>query len=276
MTAVLITGCSSGIGRAAASRLGRHRDLTVYATARKPETLADLAEQGCRTLALDVTGEESMAAAVRTIEQEHGAVGVLVNNAGFGEYGTIEETSLDRVRTQFETNVFGAARLIQLVLPGMRAAGRGRIVNVSSMGGRFVFPASGYYHASKYAVEAISDALRFEVAKFGITVTIVEPGMIRTAFTDGAAESLARSSTPDGSYAKLSAVFDEQMAKSYRSPLLSAQPTTAARAIERAVVARRPRTRYLVTPAARALVHTRRLLGARMFDAYLRMQFRGA
>jgi NAD(P)-dependent dehydrogenase (short-subunit alcohol dehydrogenase family) len=144
MTVVLITGCSSGIGRAAASRLARHRDLIVYATARKPESLADLAEQGCRTLALDVTDERSMATAVRSIEQEHGAVDALVNNAGFGEYGTIEETSLDRVLTQFETNVFGSARLIQLVLPGMRAAGRGRIVNVSSTGGRFAFPASGY------------------------------------------------------------------------------------------------------------------------------------
>jgi short-subunit dehydrogenase len=125
-------------------------------------------------------------------------------------------------------------------------------------------------------VEAISDALRFEVAKFGVVVSIVEPGMIRTAFGDGAAESLGRSSTPDGSYAALNAAFEEQMASRYRSPLLSAPPATAAKAIERAVTARRPRTRYLLTPAARALVHARRLLGARAFDAYLRMQFRGA
>ena len=164
MTAVLITGCSSGIGRAAALRLARRRDLTVYASARRPESLDDLARAGCEVVGLDVTDEASMVAAVTRVVAAHGAVDVLVNNAGYGEFGTVEETALSKVREQFETNVFGLARLIQLVLPGMRAAGRGRVVNVSSMGGRLVFPVGGYYHASKYAVEAISDALRFEVS----------------------------------------------------------------------------------------------------------------
>jgi NAD(P)-dependent dehydrogenase (short-subunit alcohol dehydrogenase family) len=276
MTAVLITGCSSGIGRATALRLARRRDLTVYASARKVDTLTDLAAAGCRVLSLDVTDEESMAAAVRTIETEHKAVGVLVNNAGYGEYGTIEETSLQRVRAQFETNVFGLARLTQLVLPGMRAAGRGRVVNISSMGGRLVFPTGGYYHASKYAVEAISDALRFEVAPFGISVVLIEPGLIRTGFGDTVTRTLAGSAVADGPYAALTATSDAQTRQSYRSRLLAVEPPAVARVVDRAIRARRPKARYVVTPAARMLVHTRRLFGARVFDAFLRMQYRTA
>lgn len=273
MTVVLITGCSSGIGAASALRLAR-RGLTVYASARRPQALSELVAAGCRPLALDVTDEASMRAAVGAVEQAHGAVDVLVNNAGYGEYGTVEEVGLDRVRAQFETNVFGLARLCQLVLPGMRGRGAGRIVNVSSMGGRLVFPGGGYYHASKYAVEAISDALRFEVAPFGVRVSVVEPGLIRTGFGETAAGTLARSGSLAGPYAGLNRAVDESMARSYRSRTLSATPDAVARVIERAVTARRPRSRYVVTPAAKALVHTRRLLGAPVWDAYLRAQFR--
>ncbi len=275
-TAVLITGTSSGIGRAAVLRLARRADLTVYATARRTEAIADLAEAGARTLALDVTDEKSMRTAVEAVQNEHGAIGALVNNAGYGEYGTIEETDLDGVRRQFETNVFGLARLTQLVLPGMREAGRGRIVNIGSMGGRMTFPAGGYYHASKYAVEAITDALRFETAPFGIKVSLIEPGVIRTPFADTATGTLTQSAAPDGPYAALNAATDHQMAQTYRSALLSAPPETVAKVIERAVTGSRPRTRYLITPAAKTLVHTRRLLGGRAFDAYLRLQWRGA
>lgn len=275
-TAVLITGTSSGIGAAAALRLVRHPEFTVYATARRPEALDGLVQAGARALALDVTDEQSMAAAVATVEAEHGSVGVLVNNAGYGEYGTIEETGLDDVRREFETNVFGLSRMTQLVLPGMRDAGRGRIINVGSMGGRLVFPAGGYYHASKYAVEALTDALRFEVAPFGITVSLIEPGLIRTGFGGTAARTLAGSAAPSGPYAALNSAADRQMARSYGSKLLSAAPETVAEVIGHAATASRPRVRYVVTPAAKALVHTRRLLGARVFDAYLRMQFRAA
>ena len=138
-------------------------DGTRYATARKVETLADWPPPGARTLALDVTDEESMVAAVEAVVAEHGRVGALVNNAGYGEYGAVEDVPVDRIRRQFETNVFGLARMCQLVLPSMRAAGAGRIVNIGSMGGRLTFPYGGYYHATKHAVEALSDALRFEV-----------------------------------------------------------------------------------------------------------------
>jgi short-subunit dehydrogenase len=179
------------------------------------------------------------------------------------------------VRGQFETNVFGLARLTQLVLPAMRAAGRGRIVNVSSMGGRLVFPVGGYYHASKYAVEAITDALRFEAAPFGIAVTLVEPGLISSGFEEVATRTLGSSEVPDGPYGPLTLAARTQTARNYRSRV-AASPEVVARVIERAVTARRPRPRYVVTAAARLLVHTRRLLGARVFDAYLRRQFRAA
>lgn len=271
MTVALITGCSSGIGEATALRLAR-RGMTVYATARRPQTLADLAAAGCHPLALDVTDEESMRAAVAAVEAAHGAVDVLVNNAGYGEYGMVEEVALDRVRAQFETNVFGLARMCQLVLPGMRRAGSGRIVNVSSMGGRLVFPGGGYYHATKYAVEALSDALRFEVAPFGVRVSLVEPGLIRTGFGGTAAATLAKSGGADA-YAKLTSTVDEVMARSYRSRVTTATPDAVARVIEVAATTRRPRTRYVVTPAAKMLVHSRRLLGGRLFDGYLRAQF---
>ncbi|MEU1846148.1 oxidoreductase [Micromonospora sediminicola] len=274
MTAVLITGTSSGIGRATVRRLARRPDLTVYATARKVDAIADLADAGARLLPLDVTDEASMRAAVAAVEAAHGQVDVLINNAGYGEYGPVEETPMDRVRAQFETNVFGLARLTQLVLPGMRRAGRGRIVNVSSMGGRLVFPGGGYYHASKYAVEALSDALRQEVRPFGVHVAIIEPGLIRTGFGAVAASSLGAGADPTGPYGRMVAAVDAAMAKSYRNPLLAAPPEAVARVIERSVVARRPRTRYLVTAAAWAMVHTRRLLGARLFDAVNRLQFR--
>ncbi|MCZ7438889.1 oxidoreductase [Micromonospora sp. WMMC241] len=274
MTAVLITGTSSGIGRATVARLARRPDLTVYATARKVDAIADLADTGARLLPLDVTDEASMRAAVEVVEAAHGQVDVLINNAGYGEYGPIEETPMQRVRAQFETNVFGLARLTQLVLPGMRRAGRGRIVNVSSMGGRLVFPGGGYYHASKYAVEAVSDALRQETRPFGIDVAVIEPGLIRTGFGAVAASSLGAGADPAGPYHRMVAAVDAAMAKSYRSRLLAAPPEAVARTIERAVVARRPRTRYLVTAAAWAMVHTRRLFGARLFDAVNRLQFR--
>jgi NAD(P)-dependent dehydrogenase (short-subunit alcohol dehydrogenase family) len=177
--AVLITGCSSGIGRATARRLAAG-GWTVYATARRPESIADLEAAGCRTLALDVTDEDSMVAAVRTIEETHGAVGVLINNAGYSQSGAIETVPIEAVRRQFETNVFGLARLTQLVLPRMRDQRWGKIVNLGSMGGKLVFPGGGWYHATKHALEAVSDALRFEVRGFGIDVILLEPGLIRT------------------------------------------------------------------------------------------------
>src|SRR5215207_11595431 len=180
---VLITGCSSGIGRATAERLS-NVGWRVYASARDAEVIASLERSGCNLLPLDVTDEDSMRSAVDEVERREGAVGVLVNNAGYSQSGAVESVPMEKVRRQFETNVLGLARMCQLVLPGMRRQGFGRIVNLSSMGGKLTFPGAGYYHASKHAVEAISDALRFEVQGFGVKVSVIEPGLIRTDFAE--------------------------------------------------------------------------------------------
>src|SRR4051812_47385242 len=268
---IVITGCSSGIGRATAQALVA-AGHTVYATARRPSTLGDLAPAGARTLALDVTDEGSRTAAVAAIEAEHGSVGTLVNNAGYGVYGPVEEVAMDDVRREFETNVFGLGRLTQLVLPGMRAAGRGRIVNMSSMGGRLVYPTGGWYHASKYAVEALSDALRVEVAPFGVTVVLIEPGLIRTEFESVASGALA-SEVASGAYTQLRRNSDEVMRQAYRSRA-GAPPEAVAEVIRKAVEARRPRTRYVVTPAAKAQVQFRCLGGDRLWDSFVRRAYR--
>jgi NAD(P)-dependent dehydrogenase (short-subunit alcohol dehydrogenase family) len=273
--AVLITGCSSGIGHATAKLLAAG-DWRVYATARRREAIADLGEAGCETLALDVTDEESMGAAVDAVESAGGAVGALVNNAGYSQSGAVEAVPLERVRAQFETNVFGLLRMCQLVLPGMRRAGSGRIVNVSSMGGRLVFPGGGIYHATKHAVEALSDALRFEVRGFGVDVVLIEPGLIKTGFADVAASSIeVGAGDSDDPYGEFNAAVGAATVGAYEGPLarLGGGPETVARAIERALEARRPKARYLVTPSARLALINRRILGDRGWDAMMRRQF---
>jgi short-subunit dehydrogenase len=265
---VLITGCSSGIGRATAEHLA-DRGFTVYATARRPESIADLEQRGARTLALDVCDETSMSAAVRTIEQAEGAVWALINNAGYGISGAIEATDVDAVRAEFETNVFGAVRLAQLVLPGMRAAGRGRIVNVSSVAGKVTMPGAGPYSASKFALEAISDALRFEVRGFGVDVVVIEPGPIRTAFTDTASAALG--SGDGGPYGAFHAAVAKSDAETDASRL-AGDAIDVAKAIERALRARHPRPRYRVTFVARLLPTLHGVLPGRAWDSFLRTQ----
>ena len=266
--AALITGCSTGIGRATAGRLAS-RGWKVYATARDVGKVEDLADRGCTVLPLDVTDEASMRAAVEEVERREGAVGVLVNNAGYSQSGAVEAVPMEKVRRQFETNVFGLVRMCQLALPGMRRQGWGRIVNVSSMGGRLTFPGGGNYHATKYAVEAISDALRFEVAGFGVGVVVVEPGLIRTGFADAATGSM-EGATADGPYAGFNAAVAKAVRDNYeRGPFLrlGGGPETVAATIERAITAARPRTRYAVTPSAHLFIGLRRLLPDRAWDA---------
>jgi NAD(P)-dependent dehydrogenase (short-subunit alcohol dehydrogenase family) len=273
--AVLITGCSSGIGHATAEALAT-TGWKVYATARRPEALADLEARGCRTLALDVTDEASMSAAVAAVEEAEGAVGVLVNNAGYSQSGAVETVPMERVRAQFETNVFGLVRMCQLVLPGMRGQGWGKIVNVSSMGGRFTFPGGGVYHATKHAVEALSDALRFEVRGFGVDVILIEPGLIRTGFSEAAVGHMDAEPAADGPYADFNRHVAAATASVYeRGPLarLGGPPEAVARTIERAIRARRPRARYTVTPSARALIAQHAVLPDAAWDAMMRTQF---
>jgi NAD(P)-dependent dehydrogenase (short-subunit alcohol dehydrogenase family) len=268
--AILITGCSSGIGRATAERLAG-KGHTVYATARRLDSIAELERLGCRTLALDVTDEDSMAAAVAAVEDAHGSVGALVNNAGFAVSGAIEAVSVDQLRAEFETNVFGYVRMAQLVLPGMRRARRGRIVNVSSVAGRVTMPAAGAYAASKYAVEAISDALRFEVRGFGVQVVLIEPGPIRTEFTGTANHALGELDA--GPYTDFHAAVAKGDAETDES-FIAGKPEHVARAIERAITAGSPRARYRVTAIARVLPVVHGALGDRAFDALLRRQLK--
>ncbi len=271
--AVLITGCSTGIGRATAERLAAH-EWNVYATARKAESIADLKSRGCKTLALDVCDEASMRAAVQTVEQAEGAVGVLINNAGYGLEGAFEEVPMTDIRRQFETNVFGLVAMTKLVLPGMRRQRWGRVVNLSSMGGKLTFPGGAYYHATKHAVEALSDALRFEVKGFGIDVIVVQPGPIKTRFGDTAVGSIA--APKDSPYAAFNAVLEKQIREAYEGgPMarFAAPPESVAEVIEKAISATSPRTRYKVTLAARVLMGLRRVLPDRAFDAFLRTQF---
>ena len=273
--AVLITGCSSGIGRATALRLAQG-GWTVYASARREESLVELAGSGCRTLPLDVTDEASMHSAVERVEQECGAVGVLVNNAGYSQSGAIETVPLDVARRQFETNVFGAMRLIQLVLPKMRAQHWGKIVNVGSMGGRLTFPGGGYYHATKHALEALSDALRFEVHGFGIDVILLEPGLITTEFGNAAAASMAHNtSAGEDPYEKFNATVGAVTQGAYDGPMrrLGAGPDKVARTIERALSRRRAPTRVAITPSAKITIAMRRMLPDRAWDAAMRQQF---
>jgi NAD(P)-dependent dehydrogenase (short-subunit alcohol dehydrogenase family) len=272
--AVLITGCSSGIGRATAERLSSV-GWKVYATARDAGTIASLERNGCGLLPLDVTDEDSMQSAVEEVERREGAVGVLVNNAGYSQSGAVEAVPMEKVRRQFETNVFGLARMCQLVLPGMRRQGYGRIVNLSSMGGRLTFPGAGYYHASKHAVEALSDALRFEVAGFGVRVSVIEPGLIRTGFADTAVGSMDGSDGEDP-YAGFEEAVAGATAENYeRGPFsrLGGGPEEVARTIETAISTRNPRSRYAVTPSAHLFIGLRRLLPDRAWDALLKTSY---
>jgi NADP-dependent 3-hydroxy acid dehydrogenase YdfG len=272
--AVLITGCSTGIGAETARHLAS-KGWTVYATARKPESLGALGEAGCKTLALDVTDEASMSAAVDQVVEAEGAVGVLINNAGYSQSGAVESIELDSIRRQFETNVFGLIRMSQLCLPGMRSQGWGRIVNIGSMGGKLTFPGGGIYHATKYSVEAISDAMRFETRGFGVNVILIEPGLITTEFGTAAIASIDEGVSDDGPYGKFNHHVGKMTAGAYEGPLskLGGGPDTVAKVIDKAIASNRPRPRYTVTPSARLSIAQRKLLTDRGWDRLMRTQF---
>ncbi|WP_134117867.1 SDR family oxidoreductase [Kribbella kalugense] len=268
---VLITGCSSGIGRATALAFARAGRPT-WATARNPETLDELAAAGCRTMALDVTDEESRVEAVKRVEAEHGAVGVLVNNAGYAQTGPVEEVSLELLREQFETNVFGLIGMAQLVLPAMRAAGSGRIVNLGSAGGLMAFPGVSAYAMTKWSLEAMSDALRYETRSFGIRVVLLEPGGVVSNFA--ATEEASWPQYADSPYAGFRRNHRDRMARFNRAgaPGMSS-PEDVAKAIVRAATASRPRARYKVGVAPRVLPVLYRSLPAAGWDAFVGRMF---
>ena len=273
--AVLITGCSTGIGAETARHLAA-KGWNVYATARKPETLSDLESAGVKTLALDVTDEASMKAAVDAVAEAEGAVGVLINNAGYSQSGAVESIELDSIRRQFETNVFGLIRMSQLCLPGMRDQAWGRIVNIGSMGGKLTFPGGGIYHATKYSVEAISDAMRFEVKGFGVDVILIEPGLITTEFSETAVASLGGDTVEDGPYRKFNEHVGKMTADAYKGPLakLGGGPDAVAGVIAKSIGSSRPRPRYPVTASARLAMGQRRLVTDRMWDRLMAAQYK--
>lgn len=262
----LVTGASSGIGEATAVKL-QALGYTTYAAARRVQRMEHLAASGIRTLAMDITDDASLQAGVQQILAEAGRIDVLVNNAGYGSYGALENVPLSEARSQFEVNVFGAARLTQLVLPQMRAQHSGTIVNITSMGGKIYTPLGAWYHATKFALEALSDCLRMEVRPFGINVVVIEPGGIQTEWPGIAAEK-ARAVSGTGPYAAQgNAVAASLTSEAIRRR--SSPPTLIADTIARAVTARRPKTRYAVGYGARPMIFLHGVLPNRAFDAFI-------
>lgn len=263
---VLITGASSGIGKATARQL-LSDGYIVYGAARRVEKMSDLADEEVNIIKMDVTDDASMVRGVDRIIEEQGRIDVLVNNAGYGSYGAIEDVDITEAKRQFEVNLFGAARLTQLVLPHMRGNRYGKIINISSIGGKIYTPLGGWYHATKHALEVLSDCLRFETKQFGIDVIVIEPGGIKTEWGDIAADHLLETSG-DTVYSKLSTKVAELMQSMYRNPRIS-DPKIIARTISKALASRNPRTRYAAGYLAKVYLFFRRILPDRKFDNML-------
>ena len=267
----LVTGASSGIGEATVRRL-LGAGWTVFAGARRVERMQPLAQAGAHLLPLDVTDDASMTAAIAAIRGGSGRLDLLVNNAGYGSYGALEDVPIDEARRQFEVNVFGLARLIQLAAPIMRAQRSGIIVNITSIGGKIHTPMGSWYHATKFAVEGLSDCLRMELAPFGIRVVIIEPGAIRTEWNAIARQSLLQQSG-NGAYREQAAQQAAMLAGGDASSLASA-PDVVATTILKAAQATRPKTRYATGGGARSILMLRRLLSDRGFDRAMRLAAR--
>lgn len=267
----LVTGASSGIGEATVLKL-MAQGYTVYAAARRVDRMRGLADAGAHVLPLDVTDDAGMQAAIQKIIAKSGRLDVLVNNAGYGSYGAVEDVSLNEARAQFDVNVFGAVRLIQLALPHMRAQRSGTIVNITSMGGKIHTPLGAWYHGTKFALEAISDCLRMEVEPFGIDVVVIEPGGIKTEWAGIAAQNLQKVSG-NGSYAPQANAMANLMVNE-ASGNRQSPPQLIADTIAKAVNATRPKTRYAVGFGARPMILMRRLLSDRAFDSLMRMAAR--
>ena len=268
-----VTGASAGIGEATARAL-LAAGYRVFAGARRLDRMAGLAAAGATLLKLNLTEDASIVAAVNTIKGEAGRIDVLVNNAGYGSYGALEDVPLDEGRRQFEVNVFGLARLCQLVLPMMRAQKSGKIVNVTSIGGKIWEPLGAWYHATKFAVEGLSDCLRVEAAPFGVDVIVIEPGAIRTEWAGIARDGLLQMSG-GSAYAELAKRHARMLATADTSSLAS-PPEVVARTIVRAVTARRPKTRYATGGGARTILFLRKILPDRMFDRLIWRVTQGA
>lgn len=258
---VLITGASSGFGKEVAKRL-LEKGYRVYAAARGVEKMEDLKALGASTVRLDVTNDDDVQQVVAEIIRKEGQIDVLFNNAGFGNFGAIEGVDIKDVEYQFNVNVFGLTRMIKAVLPYMREKRSGRIINTSSVVGKISMPFSGYYAATKHAVEAISDALRVEVAPLGIKVSIIEPGPVQTGFESVVNENLAKQNTPDDYKNGMNGFM-----KSFHSMYMAAPDAeSTVRDVLKAIESRRPKIRYRTTKEATLLIFVKRLLCDRVLD----------
>jgi len=267
----LVTGASSGMGKAIALQLIAD-GFQVYVAARQVDKMQDLAQLGARTLRMDISRDDDIQETVRTILSEVDAIDVLVNNAGFGLYGPVEEIGMDEARYQFEVNVFGPARLTQLLLPAMRKKRAGTIVNITSMGGKVYTPLGAWYHATKHALEGWSDCLRLELADFGIRVVVIEPGLIETGFGDVVADGLLKRSS-GGAYASLVQAVVKGTRQSYGQGT-GTDPKVIARVVSRAVLSKRPETRYAAGKYAKPMIWIRKWLGDRALDRIVMSQVR--
>ncbi|MGV1761760.1 oxidoreductase [Rhizobium sp. A22-96] len=267
----LVTGASSGMGKEIAKRLISD-GFRVYVAARSVDKMLDLERLGARALQMDVSDDDEIKAAIGVILAESGGVDVLVNNAGFGLYGPVEDIAMDEARYQFEVNLFGPARLTQLVLPAMRQRGSGTIVNISSMGGKIYTLLGAWYHATKHALEGWSDSLRLELAPFGINVVVVEPGLIETGFGDVVADGLIKRFGA-GPYAEVSQAVAKITRATYGHGR-GTDPKVIADVVSAAVHARRPRTRYVAGKYAKPMIAIRKWFGDRMFDRIIMSQMR--
>jgi NAD(P)-dependent dehydrogenase (short-subunit alcohol dehydrogenase family) len=262
----LVTGASSGIGEDTARLLLEH-GFTVYAVARRLEAMRGLAKLGVRVFRMDVTDDAEVTGGIEKIVTEAGRIDLLVNNAGYGSYGSIEDVPPEEARRQFDVNVFGLARLIQLVVPHMRAQRTGRIINISSIGGKIYEPLGGWYHATKFAVEGLSDSLRIELRPFGIDVVLIEPGPILTEWNTIARQNMAKTSA-GGAYADQAATMT-RVYETVDASGRASQPIVVARKVVKAATASRPRARYPVGRGAGTITRARKLLPDRAFDVII-------
>ncbi|MBD3184564.1 SDR family NAD(P)-dependent oxidoreductase [Candidatus Poribacteria bacterium] len=261
----LVTGASSGMGKEIAKHLLADGYI-VYGSARRVEKMRDLEEKGANIIRMDITKEEDVANVVNTIQEQNEGVDILINNAGFATYGAVEDTTIDDARYQFEVNLFGLAGITKAVLPYMREQKRGKIANISSMGGKIYTPLGAWYHATKHALEAWSDCLRFEVSPFGIDVIIIEPGIIETEFADVMVDPMMERSG-NTAYSELAEKIKAATLDSYKD---GSPASEVAETVLKAVKAGKPKTRYAVGKMAKTFIFFRWLLGDRMFDRIVR------
>jgi short-subunit dehydrogenase len=264
----LVTGASSGIGEATA-RLLAESGYTVYGAARRVEKMEHLKALGIHILPMDVSVDDSMVKAIDTIIAARGTIDVLVNNAGFGSFGAVEDVAMEDARYQMEVNVIGLARLCQLVLPFMRRQRSGKIVNVTSIGGKMATPLGGWYHASKFAVEGLSDSLRLEVRPFGIDVILIEPGGVKTEW-GGIAYDHAIKRSGTSAYSEITAKAKVMREKGDKN----SEPTLIAQLIRTAIAAKNPRARYSAGFMAGPVLFLKRWLSDGAFDKLIMNQLK--